>query len=130
MLVCNMEPSTTDPIKYPTITLAGHDYEVKFRLSDLVNLKKNHQIDLFVKTEIKGVEALERMAVILQAGIAHQAALSVEDIMDSIDLSEVPVYTYAIVEAQKKASPAAEKALKALVAMTPKEPKPKIDPVN
>jgi SpoU rRNA methylase family enzyme len=124
-----MSPST-DPVKYPTIKLGDKEYEVKFRLSDFVNLQKTHGIDLFVKTETKGVAALERMALVIQAGIAHAAALTVDDIMDAIEIGEIPTYALAVAEAQKKASPAAQRALKALEAMVPKEPKPKAEPVN
>jgi len=115
-----MEPAATDPVKYPTISLAGKNYEVKFRLSDMVNLQKTHGIDLFIATETKGVAALERMALIIQAGIAHAASLSLEEILDSIEVGEVPTYALAVAEAQKKASPAAQKALKALQEMVPK----------
>jgi SpoU rRNA methylase family enzyme len=115
-----MQPSTTDPISYPKITLGDAEYELKFRLSDMVNLQKNHQIDLFVATEVKGVAALERLATVIQAGIAHQASKTVEEIMDAIELGELPVYALAVAEAQKKASPASQKALKALQDMTPK----------
>jgi SpoU rRNA methylase family enzyme len=125
-----MQPPVADPIAYPKINLNGTDYEVKFRLSDMVNLKKNHDIDLFIATKIEGVAALERMAIVLQAGIAHVVVLSLQDIMDSIDVGEVPVYSLAIVEAQKKVSTAAQQALKALQDMVPKAPKSKIEPIN
>lgn len=120
-----MESGTTDPVKYPSIVLSGTVYELKFRLSDMVRLQKAHQIDLFVKTEVAGVAALERMGLIIQAGITHQAAVSLDDIMDSIELGEVPTYALAIAEAQKKASPESIKALKLLQEMAPKPAKSK-----
>jgi hypothetical protein len=125
-----MQPSPTDPVKNPTVNLGGSEYELKFRISDMVNLEKNHAIDLFIKTEVKGVAALARLAIVIQAGISHNTSMSIEEIMDSIEIGEIPTYALAVAEAQKKASPAAQKALKALEAMVPKEPKQKDPSVN
>jgi hypothetical protein len=122
-----MQPYATDPVSYPKIKLGSAEYELKFRLSDMVNLQKDHDIDLFIATEVKGVKALERLAFVIQAGISHTAAKTVEEIMDSIELGELPVYALAVAEAQKKASPAAQKALKALQEMTPKPEKKQLN---
>lgn len=120
-----MTPSV-DPVKHPIVNLGGKDYPVKFRLSDLSNLNKEHKIDLFTQTKVSGIEAVERVAIVLAAGIAHTGAgLTPEQIMEMIELPELPIFALAIVEAQKKASPESVKASKALADMTPK---PKPDP--
>jgi hypothetical protein len=122
-----MESAATDPVKYPTVRLDGKDYELKFRASDLVNLQKNHSIDLFVPVEVKGVAALEKLGIIIAAAIAHTgAALTPEQVMDSIELGEVPIYSLAVIEAQKKVSPEATRALKTIQAMLPSEAKNKV----
>ena len=120
-----MEPTahTTDPVERVTVKLGDKVYPIKFRLSDMSNLAKVHHIDLFIPAEVKGIEAVERVATILSAGIAHcQDALTPEQIMECIELSELPVYALAIAEAQKKASPESVRASKTLAAMVPKKP--------
>jgi hypothetical protein len=118
-----MQPSTTtDPVKYPTINLGGKEYELKYRLSDMVNLAKEHQIDLFVKTETIGVAGLERLAKVIAAGLTHTGeGITYEHVLESIDVGEVPIYSLAVIEAQKKASPSSQKALKAIEALVPKK---------
>lgn len=119
-----MTPST-DPVKRPTVRLGDKDYELKFRLSDLAHLNKDHSIDLAVRAEVQGFAALERLAIIISAGISHVVAMTPEEVMEHIEVPEIPVYTLAVVEAQKKVSPASAQALKALEAMSPKAPKDK-----
>ncbi len=115
-----MQP-TTDPEEYPKIKLGTEEHELKFRLSDMVRLQKDHQIDLFIPAEVKGVAALERIATVISAGLAHTGrGITPELVMDSIELGDLPIYALAVAEAQKKASPESQKALKALQDMTPK----------
>ena len=121
-----MQPSTqsVDPVKRPTVKLGAKEYEVKFRLSDLSELWKTHQIDLFIPSELKGIQAVERVAIVLAAGIAHTGeGLTPDQIMEHIELGELPVFALAIVEAQKKASAASTKATATLNAMIPKKEK-------
>jgi hypothetical protein len=119
-----MQPSV-DPVKRPTVKLGDKEYPVKFRLSDLSRLNTEHQIDLFTPAQLSGIAAVERVAKILAAGIAHTGdGVTAEQIMEHIELGELPVYALAIVEAQKKASSEAIAASKALEAMNPKKPKP------
>jgi hypothetical protein len=126
-----MQPSsgTPDPVKRPTVKLGGQEYEVKFRLSDLAWLNKEHKIDLASNepVEVKGFAALERIALILTAGIAHVASMTPEEVMGHIDVSEMAVYTLAVVEAQKKVSPEAVMAQKELDKLPKRPPKPKPD---
>jgi hypothetical protein len=125
-----MTPSAqTDPVKRPTVKLGDKEYEIKFRLSDLSRLNKDHGIDLFLKSDLVGMAAVERVAIVLSAGIAHSGdGLSPEQIMECIELPELPIYALAIVEAQKKASSESQKASKALAAMVPtkKQPDPSV----
>lgn len=114
--------ATPDPQNHPTVRLDGKEYELKFRISDVVNLQKQHKIDLFVPAEVSGIAALEKLAVVIAAGITHTGAgITPEQIMDSIELGEVAVYALAVAEAQKKVSPESQAALKALQAMGPKK---------
>lgn len=124
MMACNMQPSAqeVDPTKHPKVKLGDKEYEVKFRLSDVSRLWKEHQIDLFTSTEVKGIEAIQRVSKILAAGIANSGdALTWEDVELNIEMGEVPIYMLACVEAQKKASKEAQKALEALQKMAPKK---------
>lgn len=125
MMAHNMTPSSTpaDPVSHPTVKLGDAEYPVKFRLYDLVELRKTHDIDLFVKTEVSGLDAVVRIAKVLSAGIAHVTDMSFEDVMKNIELTELPIFALAIAEAQKKVSPESQQALKALEAMNPEKPK-------
>jgi hypothetical protein len=115
-----MTPST-DPVKRPTVKLGDKEYPLKFRLSDLSNLNKEHGIDLFTPAKLTGIAAVERVAKVLSAGIAHTGeGLSPDQIMECIELGELPIFALAIVEAQKKVSDEAAKASRALEAMAPK----------
>lgn len=112
---------TPDPVKRPTVKLGDNEYELRFRLSDLAYLAKTHQIDLASaeKVEVRGFAALERLAIIVSAGIAHQVAMTPEQVMEHIDATEVPIYSLAVIEAQKKASSeaqAAERKLQEMIA--------------
>lgn len=126
MIIPIMETAATDPVKYPTVTLDGKTYPVKFRLSDMVNLEKNHQIDLFMPVQVSGVAALERVAKVLAAGLTHTGAgITHDQIMDAVDLGDFAIYALAVAEAQKKVSPEAQIALKTLLEMNGKpETKP------
>lgn len=96
-----------DPVEYPKVTLGDKIYEVKFRTGDLMRLKKEHKIELGQMERLQGVDAMERMIVLLQAGIAHQAKLTVEEIADCIVIGEFPIYSEAVNLAISKASPQA-----------------------
>jgi hypothetical protein len=117
----SLDPSfdaSVDPVKRPTVTIAGQVLELKFRLSDVARLNKEHQIDLFVPTEIKGFPAMERLSHIIAAGVAHTGAgITFEQVLDSIEVPEIPIYLLAVAEAQKKASLSAINASKALARM-------------
>lgn len=120
MIYTIMESAATDPQKHPTVRINGEDYALKFRVSDLVNLQKNHNIDLFIPVKTEGVAAIEKLGIIIAAAITHTGkGLTPEQVMDSIELGEVPIYALAVAEAQKKVSPEAAQALKTLQGMLP-----------
>lgn len=104
--------ATPDPIEYPTLTLGGERFEVKFRSGDIIRLKKTNSIDLFQmgKETLTGVEALERTLVLLAAGISHQATKTVEELGNLVDLADVPRVAQAINTAILKAAPQATPA--------------------
>ncbi len=93
-----------DPISYPTVTLDGQKYEVRFTAGAIIRLKKEHQIELSGLTQVKGAEAIEQTCKLLAAGISKQAQLTVEQVADMIDLADLPIYVNAIGEALKKVS--------------------------
>lgn len=102
-----------DPQTYPTVEIAGEKYEVKFRNYDLIRLKKEHGIDLLSGvTALKGADALEQVGKMLSAGIAHQKALSVEEIINGMDFSKLASYAEAANQA----------LLKVLAQMSPAKP--------
>lgn len=102
--------ATPDPLEYPKITLGGETFEVKFRSGDVIRLKKDNSIDLFQmgKETLTGIDALERTLVLFQAGISHQAAKSIEELGNLIDLADVPAVAEAINRAILKAAPQAK----------------------
>lgn len=110
-----MEPSTTDPVKYPTITLGDPtvSYPLRYRHKDIVSLWTDHKIDITQK--VSGIEAISRMPTIVAAGLGHLGAAApslqqVKDHIENLDVGELSVYTLAVMEAQKKVSPAAMRA--------------------
>lgn len=123
-----MQTEAVDTVKRPTVKLGESNYEVKFRLSDLAHLLKHHNIDLASSERVVavGFAALERVAIILSAGIAHQVTMTPEQVMEHIDVTEMPIYTLAVIEAQKKVSPetaAANRELEKLPKLPKAQPK-------
>jgi len=105
-----MQPVTT-PTQGPTITLKGKQYELKFRLFDLLELWKKYQIDIAQPAGLKGAAALDRVPYMLAAAIAHTGEeLTPEEIAKDIDVGDLAVYVEALNEAQKKVSPEAQAA--------------------
>jgi hypothetical protein len=122
-----MQPTAADPQKHPTVRLDGKDYELKLRVSDLVNLQKNHSIDLLIPAVVTGTPALEKLALVICAAVTHTGVgITPQFVMDSMDLSEIPIYVLAVAEAQKKVSSEAQAALATLQGMT--QPKPDTTP--
>lgn len=119
-----MQPTTADPIPHPKVKLGDTEYPIKFRLYDLVQLEKEHGIDLFTRVEVAGLAAMDRLAKILAAGVSHAVKMSLEDVMKNMELNDIPIYALAIAEAQKKVSPEAQQALEALKGMAAEAPKP------
>ena len=103
----------TEAVTYPKIKLGDKEYELRFSCGSIIRLKKEHGIELdeLVKKDengepvkVKGAEAIERILTLLHAGVGKQAALSMEQIADLIDLGDLKQYADAINEALKKAS--------------------------
>ena len=109
-----MEPATTDPVKYPTITLGDPtvSYPLRYRHKDIVSLWRDHQVDITQK--VSGIEAIERMPAIIAAGLAHlkdgPTFAEVKEHIENLDVGELAIYSFAVIQAQKKVSPAAMRA--------------------
>jgi len=109
-----MEPPITDPVKYPSITLGDPDvsYPLRYRHKDIVSLWRDHQID--ITQRVSGIEAIERMPAIIAAGLAHLKGgptfTEVKEHIENLDVGEIAVYSLAVMQAQKKVSPAAQSA--------------------
>jgi len=84
-----MEQANLDPIEYPKINLGGTDYEVKFRCSDILKLKKEQNIDLLVQAELKGADVIERLLLTLAVGLRHTKEFTVEQLADMVDLGDI-----------------------------------------
>lgn len=96
----------TTPVTSPKITIGGKEYELRFRLSDVIKLWKDHQID--ISKRVEGAEAFARVPYLLAAAIAHSGnGLTADQIAEAIDLGEMPIYLEQLIAAQKKATPAA-----------------------
>jgi hypothetical protein len=102
-----METTTISPIEYPKITLDGKSYEVKFRVGDIIRLKKDHGIDISIKLDLKGIEAFSTGIQMLSAGLAHEVQFSVDQLADMIPLAEFPTVLQAVTQALAKATPQA-----------------------
>lgn len=92
-----------DPTQYPVISIDGKDYELKFRCSDVIELKKKHGLDLFALPPVTGVDVIERSMKLLSAAIAHQTDLSYEALSSLIDLGRVKEVDVLIGASIKKA---------------------------
>ncbi len=103
MIHAMAEPQAVDPIQYPTVLIDGVSVAVKFRVGDILRLRKNG-IDIGAMTEIKGVDAFERTIALLQAGISHTMKKTVEELADLVDLADFPRIVEAINGAFLKAS--------------------------
>lgn len=101
-----MDTSQHDPIDYPQITFNdGTIVEVKFRVGDIVRLKKQHEIDLSQKVDLDWINQMERTLTILAAGISHQVTKSTEELADLVDYANFFAVSTAIADAIKKAIP-------------------------
>jgi hypothetical protein len=99
-----MEP---DPISYPKLTIDGQEVEVKFRIGDLIRLKKDAGVDLLdssASNQKKGTDLLEYSMMLLSHGIAHSMKKTAEELYDCFDLSQLPDISNAIRESLEKAS--------------------------
>lgn len=104
-----MDEQTT-AVDYPTVTIAGKVYRIRFRAGDIRRLKAEG-IDLMgAQQTLQGAEALKNTLTLFKHGVAWEhPTLKIEDIEDDIDLSDIPVISFACQEAQLKASAQASK---------------------
>jgi hypothetical protein len=101
----NME---IDPVTYPTVTLDGKSYEVKFRCGDILRLKKDKDIDLLggITEQLKGADAMNRTLELLASGLAHtQAGFTAEQLADMVDLAQLKTVAETVTAALLKAVP-------------------------
>jgi hypothetical protein len=109
-----MESPIADPVSYPTITLGDPDirYPLRYRHKDIVSLWREHNID--ITQRVSGIEAVERMPAIIAAGLAHLKSgptfAEVKAHIEDLDAGELSVYSLAVMQSQKKVSPAASRA--------------------
>lgn len=90
------------PVQYPTITVDGKPLEVKFRLGDLLRLKKNEEIDLIDGAEVlklKNSEAMVRSLTMLSYGLAHIGKYTAEQLADSFTLSDISLISDVLTKA-------------------------------
>lgn len=96
---------TPDPVQYPTVHIGDKDYTVKFRAKDVIDLKQKYNIDLMSGEGMtfRGIEALQMCANVLSIGIAHEAAISPEKILEAADIEDFGALLVAVQASQKKA---------------------------
>lgn len=101
-----------DPIEYPKVSIGGKEYEVKYRVGDVILLKKQFGIDILKeRKDAESDEALNHTVTMLAVGISHATGNTGQALTESIsalsfqiDFAELPIYMAAVRDAQKKAS--------------------------
>lgn len=98
----------SDPISYPKIRLRDDkkEYELRFPLNVVIRLKKEQGIDVAQQSNLAGVDALERMLVMLSVGLAHSRAVTVDELAQQFDLRDVKWIGDLLGEALKPVSQA------------------------
>ncbi len=100
-----MTPATIDPIEYPKIKLNGAEYEVRWRLSDVVRLKKTASIDIFdLKHKTLCAEYVEVIAALIAHGVAHSLAITPDEVMEQLQFDRFFEFDAVIAAAIKKTS--------------------------
>lgn len=98
-----MNPSPNpDPRANPIFAIDGKPYELKFRSGDVIDLKKNHHIEVHEVRTFIGAEAVERLLLMLQAAVAHKETLTMEYLKAKVDWNQMPELNIAIQEAISK----------------------------
>lgn len=94
-----------DPVDYPLLTIGGKEYELKLRQYDVLQLLKNG-VDIFnlPKIPLMSGEGIQRNLKLLQAAIAHQEEVSIEDLSKQLDFALVGQIEVALGESIKKAA--------------------------
>ncbi len=93
-----------DPIDHPTVQLNGKEYQIRYRMLDVLNLAKAG-VNIFEMTkETDHIERMKQTVSLVQHGIAHQESLSFDDVAAAIDYGSFARVTLAVGEAIKKAS--------------------------
>src|SRR5258708_39749961 len=88
-----------DPQPHPIIEFGGNKYELKFRASDVIRLKKEHQIELHEVRTFIGAEALEKRLQTLQAAVRNQEDIPFEKLAERVEWQHMPEVNVAIQEA-------------------------------
>jgi hypothetical protein len=91
-----------DPQSHPVFEIDGKKYELKFRSGDVIDLKKNHNIELQEVRTFIGAEAVERLLLMLQAAVAHKETLTLEYLKSKVDWHQMPELNIALQEAISK----------------------------
>lgn len=95
-----------DPVTYPVVRLGDQEYELKFRLYDIIALAKEG-IDLTRKQENVpnplSSDGMERTLKLLQHAIAHQVTMATDDLAKLIDFSRAMEIERKLAESIKKA---------------------------
>jgi hypothetical protein len=106
-----MQGNMDQAISYPTIVLGGQEIPIKFRLGDVIRLKKNYSIDV-EKLDFGSTlaEFADKVSVLLSAAVAHQVSYSPEQISDMVDMGDMLDLSRKMGEAIKKAIPQVKEA--------------------
>jgi uncharacterized protein YaaN involved in tellurite resistance len=105
-----------DPVTYPTAKLGEEKVELKFRMYDIIHLYKEYKINIFEPQNLKGIEAFERVATMVEAATAYHWSKNAEEISKLIDFADFAAICGALQEAQKKVSPESAKFLAEIAA--------------
>lgn len=115
-------------IEYPKISLDGQAYEVRFRIGDIIRLKKEHGLVLGEHLKLAGDDGLENAMKVLSAGLAHAIILTPEQIADKIDLASFGEVIFTVIEAMGKVSDRSKALLIEMSKRIPVNPVPEVKP--
>lgn len=106
-----MEPNPIpDPVEYPTIEIKGEKYPLKWPISSIIKLKKEHGIDI-ADMGTPGTAGIENALQIIRIGVAHQKQFTLEELADAFELKDLDKITAAVQAAFPKTSPQPEKVI-------------------
>jgi|SRR5690349_7190017 hypothetical protein len=100
-----MTPQIPDPTEYPTIAIKGEEYPLKWPISAIVKLKKEHNIDLADLAKDNGTMGIVNALHIIRIGVQHKKEFTIEELEDHFELKDLPRITAAVQAAFPKTSP-------------------------